>query len=288
MSLASLLLRIGAITTGLLAVASLLLIGPARLAGLRGRLVPRLRQALPHLLVLGVLLVLNSQFRTVAESLSWVVGIEITGWIYGIEGDLVPWIQSFATPALTAVFSAVYVYGYVFLLIFPLLAYLALEEQTPFQETCVAYAYNYAFGLGLYVLFVAYGPRNLLPATVEPLMYTAWPESQLLVSQVNTNTNVFPSLHSSLAATVVLLSARTRATYPGLFYLSVLLAAAIMLATLYLGIHWGTDVLTGIGIATASVAAARSIDPVASIRNRTGGSLARRIDGVLTHLRDAR
>lgn len=39
---------------------------------------------------------------------------------------------------------------------------------------------------------------------VDPLLDTAWPQSQLLVQQVNTNTTVFPSLHTSLSVTAAL------------------------------------------------------------------------------------
>jgi len=287
MTLASILTKVTLVVGLLVAVTAVAIVGRPRLAALRRNWFSRLRGAVPYVLVLAVVLVANSRLRTLAEDLSWIVGVEITAAIYAIEGNLVPAVQSVASPPLTAFFSAAYIYGYVFVLVFPLVAYLALEDPRPLRETCLAYASNYALGLVLYVLFIAYGPRNLLPEMVDSLMYTAWPESQLLTSEVNTNTNVFPSLHASLSTTVVLLAYRTRRTYQRWLSLSAGLAVAIMLSTLYLGIHWGLDVLGGIGLGAASVAVAVRTDPVAWGRERFGDRLARRFRTTLDHLQDA-
>lgn len=278
MSLVTMLVEVTLGTVLLLGIASALVIGRARLSQLQDELRPRLLGALPYLALLGVVLFANSRLRTVAQDLSWLVGLEITSAIYAIEGDLVPWIQSFASPPLTMLFSATYVFGYVFLLTFPILAYLALEDDRPLRTTCLAYSYNYAIGLGLYVLFIAYGPRNLLVPVVESLMYTTWPESQLLTAQVNANTNVFPSLHASLSATVVLLAYRTRATYPRWLAISTVLGGAIMLSTMYLGIHWGLDVLGGIVLGVASVLVAERWDPVEWLGRRVGRADAPEVD----------
>lgn len=267
-------------TVCLLGIASVLVIGRTRLSQLRDQLGPRLLGALAYVALLGVVLVANSRLRTVAQDVSWLVGLEITSAIYAIEGDLVPWIQSFATPPLTMLFSGIYVYGYVFLLTFPILAYLALADDRPLRTTCLAYSYNYAFGLVLYVLFVAYGPRNLLVPAVESLMYTAWPESQLLTAQVNANTNVFPSLHASLSTTVVLLAYRTRGTYPSWLAISSVLGGAIMLSTMYLGIHWGLDVVGGIVLGVACVLAAERWDPIRWLRGRIVGVETPEVEGV--------
>lgn len=245
------------------------LVGRERLARLPRAAPDRIRAVAPHLAALVALLVLNSVVRDFGPQLSWIVGWNVTGVIHGIEGTFVAQLQSaLARPSLTAYFSVVYVYGYVFLLVFPLVAYLALSDREPFRLLALAYTYNYAFGLVLYVLFVAYGPRNLLPGAVESLLYTSWPESQLLTTQMNINTNVFPSLHTSLSTTVVLLASHTRRPYPAWFYLSTAIAASIVVGTLYLGIHWGTDALAGVVLAIASVVAARRYDPVRTITER--------------------
>jgi membrane-associated phospholipid phosphatase len=265
------------VTIALVAVGAVVIVGSSRLRAMVRQRRERGRAALPYLAVLLSVLAINSQARSAVRELSWSIGIELTVAIYALEGDLVPWLQSHATPPLTAFFSAQYIYGYVFLLVFPLLAYLALSDREPFRWLCLAYTYNYAFGLVLYVLLVAYGPRNLLPGNVESLLYTFWPESQLLTTQMNTNTNVFPSLHTSLSTTVVLVAYRTREAYPVWLYLSAGIAVSIVCATLYLGIHWGTDALAGTVLAVASVTAAHRFDPVRFITERIENDRTKRV-----------
>jgi membrane-associated phospholipid phosphatase len=262
MTLTSVLASVVVVTIGLTLVGALVIIGPAQLRTLWATRGNRLRAAFPYVALLAGVLLVNSQARSAVREFSWTIGIELTMAIYALEGDFVPWLQSHATPPVTAYLSFQYIYGYIFLLVFPLLAYIALDDREPFRMLSLAYTYNYAIGLVLYVLVIAYGPRNLLPGAVESLLYTTWPSSQLLTTQMNTNTNVFPSLHTSLATTVVLLAYQTRSVYPSWFYLSAAIASSVILATLYLGIHWGLDALAGVVLAIVSVAAAGRFDPV--------------------------
>lgn len=256
MTLVSIVAEVVAVVTALLVLTTVVIIGPPGI--LRERLPSRreVRGHLPYVLLLAGVLVVNTVARRFGPDVSWLIGWNATGYLYAIEGGFVPWLQSFATPPLTAYFGAVYIYGYVYLLVFPLVAYALHDDPTPFRETVIAYSLNYAIGLASYLLFVTYGPRNLLPELVDPLLYTAWPRSQLLVSEVNRNTNVFPSLHTSLSLTVALLAYRTRARYPRWQWVAVPLAASVVVSTMYLGIHWGLDILAGALLAVASVAAA--------------------------------
>ena len=230
-----------------------------RVAGDGRRIRRNLRAVAPTLAVLGGVLAVNSVVRDVGVELSWLIGANITRYIFLLESQLVATIQSIATPALTAYFGFVYVFGYTFLLTFPVVAYLLAEGPRPVRVLLTAYILNYGFGLVCYVLFVAYGPRNFMPELVEPLLYTAWPQSQLLVQQVNTNTNVFPSLHTSLSVTVVLVAVRFRGISPRWAPVAVFLAASVVFSTMYLGIHWATDVVAGAAVGWASVALAARV-----------------------------
>lgn len=261
MVLVDVLLNVVVVVTALLVATAIPVIGFVRLAELSNHVRPRLRQAAPYLGVLAATLLVNSVTRRIGPEVSWIIGWEITGIIYGIEGTLVPTLQSLSPPWLVTYFSLTYVYGYVYLLVFPLLAYLAIDDQEPFRKTVVAYTFNYAIGLMCYLLFIAYGPRNLLPNLVDPLLYVNWPRSQILTSEVNVNTNVFPSLHTSLSATVAILAYRTRDQYPRWLAASVVVAISVIFSTMVLGIHWATDVVAGTALAVASVhVAVRAVD----------------------------
>lgn len=213
----------------------------------------RTKRVLPHVALLLSVLLLNRLFRHLGQEISWAIGWNITGILYAIEGDFVATVQTIASPRLTALFSFVYLYGYVFLGVFPVIAYWVLEDATPIRKTLVAFALNYALGLVGYTLFIAYGPRNLLPGAVQELLYTMYPQTQVLTSTVNANTNAFPSLHTSISVTVALLARRTRDQYPGWYVLSVLLTGLIIISTMYLGIHWVTDIVAGGLLAVVSI-----------------------------------
>lgn len=206
----------------------------------------------PYLLVLLVVLGTRRLALSVGPELSWYLEWNITGFIYELEGTAITWFQSMATQTATEYFAFVYLHGYVFLLVFPLVAYFALEYSDRLAELLVAYAFNYGIGLVCYVLFVAYGPRNVIPEAVESLLYTTYPTSQHLTGEVNLSTNVFPSLHASLSTTVALFAWRTRREYPGWPVVATLLAVSVAVSTMYLGIHWATDVVGGFALAAVS------------------------------------
>ncbi len=245
--------RLGLIV-GLLVLLGLVAIaGWARVQSLLAHWPRRLLSIIPELGLLGVILVLNTLARRFGPDLSWLIGFEVTDPIYQLEGDVIVWIQSFAAPPFTIFFSRIYVYGYVFLLVFPLLLYLTLDDNRPLRTTVVAFGINYVIGLACYLLIIAYGPRNLLPQSVEPLLYANFPEYQELTRQVNRNTNVFPSLHASLSGTVALMAVRTRSVFPRWVPIAVALAVCVVISTMYLGIHWLTDVVAGLVLAVIAV-----------------------------------
>ncbi|WP_144906262.1 phosphatase PAP2 family protein [Halobellus captivus] len=227
---------------------------------LRYRLRRNLREVMPTLGVLAVVLTINKVVRDIGVELSWLLGVNLTRYIYLLESQFVAVLQSYANPLLTTYFGFVYIFGYTFLLTFPVLAYAVYERSQPLRVLLLTYILNYGIGVVCYVLVVAYGPRNYMPELVEPLLYTSWPQSQLLVAQVNVNTNVFPSLHTSLSATVALVAYRFRSIYPRWLPIATVLAVSIIISTMYLGIHWATDVVAGIIVAAASVELAVRID----------------------------
>ncbi|MFC7214618.1 phosphatase PAP2 family protein [Saliphagus sp. GCM10025334] len=247
------------LTQVVVVVAAMIVVSTAAFAG-RQRLVETARDwrrrvagILPIVLVLVSVLLFNSVARDLAPEVSWMIGWELTGMIYDIEGDFILWLQAQATPELTAYFSFIYIYGYVFVLVFPVIAYFLLPNTRPLRELLAAYTLNYTLGLVCYVFVIAFGPRNMMPELIQALLYDTYPQYQHLTRQVNRNTNVFPSLHASLSTTVALLAYRTREVYRGWFWLAAWLAVSVSLSTMYLGIHWAIDVVAGIGLAWLAV-----------------------------------
>ncbi|MBV0923900.1 phosphatase PAP2 family protein [Halomicroarcula limicola] len=245
MSLATVLAEVVVVVATALSLASVAVVGPEGIRAAAADFPQRLRDAARPLAVLGAMLALNSVVRDVGVELSWLIGLNITDTIYAIEGSFVAALQSLMTPWSTPYFGYVYIYGYVFLLVFPILLGIFADDDSVLRRTALAYTVNYGGGILCYLLFVAYGPRNYMPELVEPLLFDTLPRFQLLTSRVNANTNVFPSLHTSLSVTVALLSVHTRERFPRWTPVAVFLAASVVLSTMILGIHWGTDVVAG-------------------------------------------
>ncbi|WP_226005922.1 phosphatase PAP2 family protein [Natrinema salinisoli] len=229
-------------------------VGRERLARTRSEWRSRLRTAGPTVGVLLFILLINRFARQRAPRLSREIGLHLTSWFYNIEGEFILVFQSIATPELNTYFSLIYIYGYTFLLIFPVIAYFTLPDTRIFRRLLTAYALNYAIGLVLYVFVIAYGPRNLMPAEVaETMLFDINYQYRYITSEVNSNTNVFPSLHTSLSATVAAFAAITRSEFPRWFPVAVVLAASVAISTMYLGIHWGIDVAAGLLLAALCV-----------------------------------
>ena len=249
--------------TAMCLVAGVVIVGPRRLYGVGGNLVPYLRDSRREVAALLVVLVVSGVGRPALQSVSEVFGLRLTGAIIALEGDFVPWLQgTFQSPRLTLYFSSVYVFGYAFLLVFPFLAYAALSEPKTLKRLIVAYTLNYAIGLVLYTVVLAYGPRNVMPDLVTSLLYTFNPDFQTLTGEVNVETNVFPSLHTSLSVTVAAFAALTHDRYPRWTPVAWWIAGSVVVSTMYLGIHWLTDVVFGTALALGCVyAACRYVNP---------------------------
>ncbi|APX95710.1 phosphatase PAP2 family protein [Natronorubrum daqingense] len=234
----------------MLAISIALFISREALTTTLAQLRSRLQITGPVLVVLGIALLINRLMRQSEED-----GIfPMTQVIRRLEGDLIYVFQDIETTRLTMYFSFVYVYGYAYILIFPAIAYFVLSNTRMFRRLLTAYTLNYLIGLSVYLLVGAYGPRQFMyPEEMGVVLYDFGPEYAHVTTEVNRNTNVFPSLHTSLAATVGIFAFYTRSEYPYWFVVALILSISVIISTMYLGIHWAIDVVAGLALAAFCV-----------------------------------
>ncbi len=224
----------------------------------------RLRGVAPFIAVLAAILVINKGLQTYIVDISYRYGADPTPLFYAVEGNAVAGIQALFPAWATLYFSGMYVFGYAVLLTFPVIAYLFASSMRPLKTLVASYGVNYAVAVVCYAAVRAYGPRTYherseSAATVDHGLVELFPDIVYLTSLVNSQTNVFPSLHTSLSVTVLAVAVMNHEEFPRWTPIAFLLSTSIVLATLALGIHWMIDVGAGVVLAIGSVLVARIV-----------------------------
>ena len=233
----------------------------------RDRRLRRLRAVAPYLGGLALVLLVNKGLLRRLETLSRTYGVRATLWFYELEGDTVATVQSAIPEWGVYVFGPVYVLGYVVVLSLPLVAYVFATNARAVKTLVTAYAVEYLAAIVCYTAVFAYGPRNYhrLPgadptaAQVEAPLLEAFRSITRLTARVNVETNVFPSMHAALSITVFLVAVSTHDEFPRWTGVASVLVASILLSTLYLGVHWVTDLVAGGVLAVGGVVVADRI-----------------------------
>ncbi len=192
-------------------------------------------------------------------------GADFTPLIHdAIEGDAVGRVQqALAWGPLT------WFFGYVYVVVFPCLMFVSIfvydheRDARHLAMVLVGYALNFLIVLPFYLVapvrecFVFYRdgeagtvPARLLLDEITPAIM----EGYRTMSGVD---NCFPSFHTSLAVTVALVA--WDAGQRRFSRLIAFFAVAIVASTIYLGIHWFTDVAAGILVGWFAFRLARAL-----------------------------
>ncbi|ELZ06700.1 phosphatase PAP2 family protein [Natrialba aegyptia] len=247
------------VLTGL-SITCLLCLEPRQIRRTASEFGPRLRTVAPYLGAAALFFVTKRATHEYSVELSHALDWDITAELYAIEGEFVADLQHAVPGATLEFFSVMYMFGFPFLVVTAPILYFLLPSQRHLKELLIAYLLNYFLGAICYTLFIAYGPRNHL-STVDGLMYDFYPSTQDLTGAVSANTDVFPSLHTSLAVVVLVFAWRSRREYPRWFPIAAFVTAGVVFSTMYLGIHWLLDVVAGAALGVGSIyAAERFVD----------------------------
>ncbi|MFZ5590326.1 MAG: phosphatase PAP2 family protein [Bacillota bacterium] len=170
-------------------------------------------------------------------------GWQLTRLIASLEGNLPVLVQSLANPFLTSVLSFFYIFVFP-ALILGVYLYLMFTKRTGYALLLLcAVGVNYLLAVPFYLLAPVYETWYYNPQ-VKLLIEQVYPAFNHTYRFFSGLSNNFPSLHTSISTTVTLLAAYTREKR--LCALVALVNLVIVFSTVYLGIHWLTDVLAGL------------------------------------------
>jgi len=166
-----------------------------------------------------------------------------TTTVYGLEGDLVALFQSITHPLLTQFFTFVYIGLYPLLLG---LTYVFLKYERGSRH--IDYAFTYTAVVAAATPFFYFSPVEVTGYVidgVQPLLYEGSGIIGASVTKIDTLQKAMPSLHLALAVTASLHAPKHK-LYK---LLSWSITALVAVSTLYLGIHWVSDLIVGGSIA---------------------------------------
>ncbi|KAA0002327.1 MAG: phosphatase PAP2 family protein [Thermoplasmata archaeon] len=192
------------------------------------------------------------------------ISVDFTKKIYDLEGNIVALFQSIRNPILDYYFVLVYMIGFPFLLYFTPLLYIISKDINALKLVVAAYALVISISMPFLLFFpvhdVWWASSNYAWYTGKAVSFRLqeiWPSVLPIFYRFTTLNNCFPSLHSALSAVMAYTAFISR--YKRYAYAAILMAISIPVATLYLGIHWLTDVIGGEAIALISLLLALKI-----------------------------
>jgi len=221
--------------------------------GERSLYVAQLRTFRPEAAAWLLIVVVIGIEAVIDPALTALLGWDFTSLMPTLEGRSVDTIQAAVrTPAFDILFTTVYTYGY-FVLYGLLPAILILRMDPVARPILRTILLAWAIGIPCYLFVPVDEPWAVGYATA--VMHETVPaaaKNELVGAAIN---NELPSLHSMLSvaiATTAWLAGRRR-----LAALLSPLAIGVPLATIYLGVHWVTDAVTGVVLGILAAYASR-------------------------------
>lgn len=170
---------------------------------------------------------------------------DFTPVLFAFEGDFVARLQSALSFAPLS-----WLLAFAYVILFPALlfgsahAYDRLGDVPRLKMTAYAYGLNYLFCLPFYIFFPVTEPWYS-QAGVAPLTdLHVWPWLIDILRPMSGLDNCFPSYHTSLTVSLVLIAAA--GSQRAFARAAAVSGALIVVSTVYLGFHWMLDVLTGV------------------------------------------
>ncbi len=228
--------------------------------GRLGRYVDRIRPCQPYLwMMIGIMTLVSFELAVERGVTSW-VNFDFTPWVFAVEGNSVQHVQSFLHDGplggfLDALLIPVYTWISMLLEFLPFLIVAFMGHAAAARRVALTELVVWTVGVLFYLFVPVYEvwvtsspPYNY--GTTAYLLGEKAPELDgSRIAALNINNNL-PSLHVAATSAMALALYRGRERWLAAFAIPA--AALVALATVYLGIHWVTDVVTGVGLAVGA------------------------------------
>lgn len=181
--------------------------------------------------------------------------LDMTPWIYAIEGDLVLWVQqTFHNDLLTEVLTHFYVVGFILICYVSIFYFAYFDDRWMADRSALAMFYIYALAVPFYLFFNVRVTGDHIPA-METLAYDLTPEINDWFTRIDPFTNGMPSLHIGIPFTIWLCLVRFDEDNRWRNYRHLLMGYILLTAftIIYLGIHWFLDIIGGMALAAIAV-----------------------------------
>ena len=216
-----------------------------------------------HILMLFMIYNAKDGLDQVDRILMANTGLDMTPWLYAIEGDLVLHLQQFFEAEwLTILLTHFYVAGFMFICYVSVFYFAYFDDRWISDRVTLTIAWVYIFAIPFYLFFNVRVTGDYIPE-METLAYSLNPEIADWFRRIDPFTNCMPSLHIGVPFSVWLCLKRFDEDERWALYRKIVLAYTILtcFTILYLGIHWILDIIGGMLVASAAVSMAERTSP---------------------------
>jgi len=200
-----------------------------------------IRQAYPIIIIAIVVSFHLLEVKFIDPKITEWVNHDYTSVIKGLEGDTVYWFSQHWTNALVYFFVIMYIAVYPFTLWFSPLYFVINKEKKAMKSLAYGLLLIYVVALPFYLFLPVTNVYNYY--NVNSALEKIIPSVENFFYSTTTANNCLPSLHTAM--TILIAYCVSVTGNKKLTYFSYFTMVSVIIAVIYLSIHWITDVVTG-------------------------------------------
>ncbi len=181
--------------------------------------------------------------------------LDMTPYVYAIEGDIVLWVQeAFRNDLLDIVLTHFYVMGFMTATFASFVYPIYFDDRHMADRVSLSMFWVYILAIPFYLFFNVRVTGDYIPL-MDTVAYDLTPEIHNWFTRIDPFTNGMPSLHIGLPFAIWLTMTRWDEDGRWLRFrrFLVIFLALTAFSIIYLGIHWAIDIIGGMIVAIAAV-----------------------------------